>query len=62
MDRPAKRNLGCASQILAGYCNVDKFGEPIFIGTLGLFLAGRFHQGRLLNQVLEHLGQTHRAF
>ena len=60
-----KLNLGCGSQILPGYCNVDKFGEPEFKWDLETFpwpWPDNSAEEVLLSHVLEHLGQTPQAF
>lgn len=60
-----KLNLGCGSQILPGYCNVDKFGEPDLKWDLEAFpwpWPDDSAEEVLLSHVLEHLGQTPNAF
>ncbi len=60
-----KLNLGCGSQMLPGYVNVDLFGAPDLCWDLETFpwpwpddAVGEV----LLNHTLEHLGQAPRVF
>ncbi|HUE64246.1 MAG TPA: methyltransferase domain-containing protein [Rhizomicrobium sp.] len=60
-----KLNLGCGSQILDGWVNVDKFGTPDQILDLETFpwpWADNSADEILLNHVLEHLGQKPEVF
>jgi len=60
-----KLNLGCGSQILPGYCNVDKYGEPDLKWDLETFpwpWPDNSAEEVLLSHVLEHLGQSPAAF
>jgi hypothetical protein len=60
-----KLNLGCGSQILEGWVNVDKFGTPDQVFDLETFpwpWADNSVDEILLSHVLEHLGQTPLVF
>lgn len=60
-----KLNLGCGSQILPGYCNVDKYGEPDLKWDLETFpwpWPDNSAEEVLLSHVLEHLGQAPATF
>jgi hypothetical protein len=60
-----KLNLGCGSQILPGYCNVDKVGEPDLKWDLETFpwpWPDNAAEEVLLSHVLEHLGQAPAIF
>lgn len=60
-----KLNLGCGSQMLPGYCNVDKVGDPDLVWdleTLPWPWADNSVDEVLLSHVLEHLGQTPASF
>ncbi len=60
-----KLNLGCGSQILDGWVNVDKFGTPDQVFDLETFpwpWADNSVDEILLSHVLEHLGQSPQAF
>jgi len=60
-----KLNLGCGNNKIAGYVNVDKFGDPDVRHDLEQFPwpwpEGHFEEVRA-NHVLEHLGQTPECF
>lgn len=56
-----KLNLGCGTKILAGYCNVDKYGEPDLRWDLEKFpwpWENDSVDEIILSHVLEHLGKT----
>ncbi|MDA1273608.1 MAG: hypothetical protein O2960_06095 [Verrucomicrobia bacterium] len=56
-----KLNLGCGSQKVSGYVNVDKFGDPDVKADLEEFPWPWPDNGAeevILNHVLEHLGRT----
>jgi hypothetical protein len=60
-----KLNLGCGSQILDGWVNVDKFGSPDRLFDLETFpwpWADNSVDEVLLSHVLEHLGQSPQVF
>ena len=60
-----KLNLGCGSQMLPGYCNVDVFGKPDLTWDLETFpwpWPDNSADEVLLSHVLEHLGQAPRTF
>lgn len=60
-----KLNLGCGSQILDGWVNVDKFGTPDLAWDLETFpwpWADNAVDEILLSHVLEHLGQRPEIF
>ena len=60
-----KLNLGCGSQILDGWLNVDKFGTPDLSCDLETFpwpWADNVVDEVLLSHVLEHLGQDPETF
>ena len=60
-----KLNLGCGSQILDGWVNVDKFGTPDQVFDLESFpwpWADNAVDEILLSHVLEHLGQSPQVF
>lgn len=61
MDQPLKLNLGCGKNVLQGYINVDKFGEPELKHDLECFpwpWPDNSVEEIVLNHVLEHLGAT----
>ena len=56
-----KLNLGCGNERLAGFLNVDKFGEPDLVCDLERFpwpWADSSVDEVRLHHVLEHLGET----
>jgi hypothetical protein len=60
-----KLNLGCGSQILDDWVNVDKFGTPDQVFDLETFpwpWADNSVDEILLSHVLEHLGQSPQTF
>jgi hypothetical protein len=65
MAAHVKLNLGCGSQMLPGYCNVDIFGAPDLRWDLETFpwpWADDAVGEVLLSHVLEHLGQAPQTF
>src|SRR6516162_7107644 len=60
-----KLNLGCGSQILEGWVNVDRIGKPDQVLDLETFpwpWPDNSADEILLNHVLEHLGQQPDVF
>jgi predicted SAM-dependent methyltransferase len=61
MEKKIKLNLGCGSNALPDYINVDKYGEPEYKFDLETFpwpWKTDSVDEIILNHVLEHLGQT----
>ncbi len=60
-----KLNLGCGHKILAGYLNVDKYGEPDLKHDLETFpwpWESRSVEEIVLSHVLEHLGKDTQTY
>jgi hypothetical protein len=61
MNNSLKLNLGCGQNLLPGYLNVDKFGQPDLRCDLEAFpwpWSNNTVDEIVMNHVLEHLGET----